>query len=249
MAPADEIESFLTNKTDYSYGISLLASVHKNIRLIHNLSKKETPTNWEKLIYELKKYIKSNPVKTTQHGKENLRTNENQEFSPESTRTKLSPIAKIYNKSIEIGAQKELLPSNSSSHNSHLAISKSALLDKVRENRMLLYRNRGHLHGRLHEAPTNEIRFELAKNIIAIQSDIEKINKDLSLIESGNIPRELVLDMMSGSQHKEYRNTQNYIVRYANYLKKDDLTDEKRKGYELKLEHYQSKIENFFANV
>jgi len=54
---------------------------------------------------------------------------------------------------------------------------------------------------------------------------------------------------MDAEQYKDYRNAQNYVVRYRNYLKKEDLSEEKRQSYQAKLEQYQTKIENFFSNV
>ena len=244
MAPVDEIQKFLTQKTDYSYGVHLLSKVIKNTRIIHHLIRKESEVNWQKLIYELEKYMKSipNPI---ENGKETEKPNQKNQTEPK--RDELSSRPEIYTQQIERREKKELSTIPTPSDSNHVASSISNLFHLVKKKQALLYRSRGHLHGRLHEARTNEIRKQLASDIIKIQSDIEAVNKDLKLIEEGSIPRELVLKMMNAEQYKAYRNYQNYVVRYKNYLKKGNLSEEKKASYQAKLSEYETKIENFFT--
>lgn len=248
MAPIDEITQFLTEKSEYSYGVSLLAQVIPNNRLIHNLMRKESELNWEKLIYELNKYLKNNPQKPRNHGKE--KNNEDKTtVRTKSTRVNTRSEPTIYAQQTESRKETELLviPSTARSHS--VANSKSLLLNKVKDKRILLYRSRGHLHGRMHEAPNDEVRGRLAGDIIAIQHEINAINEDLRLIGSGVIPKNAVLDYMTGEQYKEYRNFQNYVVRYKNYLKKENLTTDQIARYQAKLDEYVSKLENYFTHV
>jgi len=103
MAPTDEIRNFITHQTNYSYGVTLLSKVHKNKRLVYSLFKKESNKNWEKLIYEMKKYLK-NDVK---------HQNVNAEYQDEAIipiivkPNESYSIPKIHNQHIESGKKEE----------------------------------------------------------------------------------------------------------------------------------------------
>lgn len=246
MAPVNEIQEWLMQKTPYSYGVELLSQVHNNQRLIFTLMKKESSQNLEKVIYELDKWLFNN--KKTEYNE----IQENQELSTEtnpkdkSERNESEPVYTSSVESVEKRAPQKLPIIPHTNRDRNLANNRSVLLSKVKEKRILLYRERGHLHGRLHEAPDDDQRKDLAFKIIDIQKEIEGANKGLKLVEQGKKPKELVLKMMTGEEYKEYRNTQNYVVRYKNNLKKTDLTADEQKRYSDKLEEYQKKLDNFF---
>lgn len=249
MAPVDEIEHFITQKSDYSYGVYLLSQIHKNKRLIQTLLKKESNKNWEKLVYELQRHHE----RLRKHTENVEKT---KEFPHQPKKHESSAIPAIHVKSLEGRTPNEFQTSTSSAtdfdrsnspvfHNNSVA----HLIEKVKAKRIKLYRSRGHLHGRLHEARTKDIRKQLARDIIDIQKEIESVNKDLQLIEEGKLPKELVLKMMDGATALEYRNVQNYVVRYRNYLKKSNLTEDQKQRYQSKFEEYSTKLENYFKYV
>lgn len=244
----DQINNFLSAKTNYMYGVSLLSAYHPNKRLMAHLARLESQSNWEKLIYELEKILKQNNYVEENENVEN--TENNQSISAEfSARSQSSTESEVYNAPLENRAKKELhVVPFAVSNNNHPGGS-SRLLDKVLKKRVLLYRERGHFHGRLHESLNDNNRREIATKIINLQDDIDAINNDLRAIESGNVPRELVLKMMNANDYKSYRNYQTYVSKYSAHLKRDDLTDKQRTDYEAKLQEYSRKINNFFLNV
>lgn len=245
MAPVNEIREWLTQKSPYGYGVELLSQVHNNRRLILTLMRSENEINLEKVIYELDKWLyenhknEYNEIQIQQSPKE-------ERESCESKSSESEPSSAYNRQPVKEGAKKELPVISPSNRDRNLANNRNVLLGKVKDKRILLYRERGHLHGRLHEAPDDEHRKDLAFKIIDIQKEIDGANKDLKLIEQGKTPKELVLKMMSGEEYKDYRNTQNYVVRYTNNLKKEGLTADQQKRYSDKLEEYQTKLDNFF---
>lgn len=243
MAPIQEIQYWLTKKTPYSYGVDLLSQVINNQRLIFNLQRRATPKNLQKVEYELKKFIRDNP-KLVENAKE--QTTEKEFHSSESEG---DDIGSELESSIEpdyIRKTKELSTSSRSNRSNDLASDKHDLVSKVKQERALLYRQRGHFHGRLHESLSETDRFSLAKKIMKLQKEIDQVNADLELIEQGKTPRSILLKIMSAEDYKRYRNCQNYVVRYKNKLDDDKLSEEDRTRYQEKHDQYKSELESFF---
>ena len=239
MAPINEIEIWLTKKEPYSYGLELLSTVFKNHRLLSNLARKENAKNLDKVVYELKKYLRNNT--------DNEDSKQIQRIYPkESTRVDIDKKPKSNTQSPNIRAEKELSPVLSTNRNLDFSSDHSHILSSVKEKRVLLYRERGHLHGGMHEALSENSRLSFAKKIMKLQSEIDAINTDMKLVEKGETPRSIILKMMSGKQYKEYLNAQNYVVRYKGYLKKSDLSSEQIKNYQGKLKQYENKVESYF---
>lgn len=247
MAPVNEIREWLTQKTPYSYGVELLSQIHNNRRLIFSLMKKESAQNLEKVAYELDKWLYNNHKKEYNEIQEPQEHASEQSSQNESKGVKSQSINTSDFKSPEKREAKKLPFIPGTDRDRNLANNRGVLIAKVKEKQIKLYRERGHFHGRLHEAPDDNHRKELAFSIMDIQKDIDAVNKDLKLIEQGKTPKELVLKMMTGEEYKQYRNVQNYVVRYSNLLKKDSLTADEQKRYSAKLEEYDQQLKNFFS--
>ena len=113
---------------------------------------------------------------------------------------------------------------------------------KVIDKRNQLYRERGHLHGRLHEANTNESRKEIATEIITIQKTIDDLNRDLRLIETGEIPSKYIKTVATAEDYLEVRNAKMYIARYQKKL--SSCGPEEKNRYLKLIDKYQAKIKS-----
>ena len=119
----------------------------------------------------------------------------------------------------------------------------TSLKDRVLDERKALYLKRGHLHGRLHEAETDEQRFDLAKDLYIIQQKIDEYNRDLRQIEAGEIPTRYLATNATGAEVLRRRNLMIYIARAKKEL--PNITDEKKRKKKLgMLQEYETELAN-----
>lgn len=113
---------------------------------------------------------------------------------------------------------------------------------RILEDRKVLYRDRGHLHGRLHQAETNAQRYEIQKLMVAVQGKINKFNADLAKIDNGETPEKYLQATTTVESYKSRENYQKYIRRYKQKIA--SATDSVQiKKYQAKIEEYLKKLE------
>jgi hypothetical protein len=230
---SQEIQEFLTSNGDYGYGLSLLEQVSPNHPLINQLKQKESLLNRRYLETLLKKHTISNVKKEKsiknmgvgQHAQRNHRT--------ERTSVKL-PAVKVHKANNRTVVR---ATSNRDRSNTRLGIE----INKVLELRKDKYKLRGHLHGRLHAAKNKKTRYELASEIMTLQSEIDALNADLASLENGEFPKHIALKLMTAEDYKNYRNIQSYLARYRTQIESAKTLDAKNRA-QSHLKRYQDKL-------
>jgi hypothetical protein len=89
-----------------------------------------------------------------------------------------------------------------------------SLKESILEARKKLYRERGHLHGRLHEANNDQDRYVLARSLHDVQAKINQVNQDLRKVENGDPPTTYILNELDPAIYFRLRNVKQYISRY-----------------------------------
>ena len=121
-------------------------------------------------------------------------------------------------------------------------------IDETIRNRFLkewqmAYRERGHLHGRLHQAVTKNDRFLLAKLILKQQKEIDRLNEIKYQIDKGIIPGSYLKEVGTASEFVRCKNLKFYIQRYGRQLKTE--TDPKKQlKYKEKIAQFKKELEN-----
>lgn len=112
---------------------------------------------------------------------------------------------------------------------------------KMRDEWKALYRRRGHLHGRLHEAQTEQSRHEIAREIVSVQKQIDSLNLELENLKGGAIPLRFLEKTISAEAYKKIQNLKAYIRRDKFSLTGDVTTSERKKLLE-NIAKYEQKI-------
>lgn len=98
------------------------------------------------------------------------------------------------------------------------------------------YRQRGHLHGRLHEAVSDEVRYEIAKELMSIQKKINELNLLKAEFDKGIIPQKFLTEKLSAQTYTRIQRLRFYIQREEKKL----LSCKDSESIKI-----QSRIENF----
>jgi hypothetical protein len=118
----------------------------------------------------------------------------------------------------------------------------STFKEKFYEDWKLLYKQRGHLHGRLHEAATDNLRYEIAKEIMEVQHKIESMNKQKEEVDNGIVPHDYLKVSASAEVFSRVKNLKVYIQRETKKL--DQETDPaKRAKIENRIKKFNSELE------
>lgn len=117
-------------------------------------------------------------------------------------------------------------------------------LQSIEKLRAELYRKRGHLHGRLHEATTKNKRFLLARELQGVQKQIIQVNRDFKAAQEGNIPVKYLVKTEAESAALRLRTVKIYIARYQKQM--DEATTIKAKA---KAEKYLNKYLNELKQI
>lgn len=117
----------------------------------------------------------------------------------------------------------------------------TSLSVKLHSKRKELYRLRGHLHGQLHTASSDEERHSLAKKIMSSQSEIDELNRDLRMIEDGSTPSKYLKKDLSAEDFVTIKNLKIYISRYETKIQNCQNLSEKKK-YEELLEKHRTEL-------
>ena len=232
VAPIDEIVNFLTSRSDYSYGLQLLNKVHKNKRLVFNLSKKENHKNWDKLCYELKKFVIISGVSVTQVLSKEL---------PPEIKEKPSVELPTLESSKKIKDSSVITPVKNRQYPLLKDVNDEELLEKTKQKRIRLMRKRGSLHGALQEASKDERRYELAIELSELQKELDKCHK---AVKEGEITKDIVLENMSAQEHQKYKNLLSYVSKYKTKVN-SAKNDTERERAQKHLDNYQAELKAF----
>jgi hypothetical protein len=217
----EKLNSYLNGALSYYEACSIFGIVSKNKRISQNLMRDDSKKNREKLEYEIKKILKNSPQAVR------IDTEVLKYISEPLIQEK--PTIKQETKSISFS----LIAENKS----------SGIKNSILERRKELYRERGHFHGRMHEAETNEARYELAKSIMDIQPKIDSLNRDLKEIENGQLPSKYLKTEATAGEFRTVRNVKMYIARAKKKLLTETNPSEIEKLKSL-LESYNQKLKN-----
>lgn len=102
-----------------------------------------------------------------------------------------------------------------------------------------MYRERGHLHGRLHEVTTDEARYKLMQQLDAIQKKIDKILKGSAPAEDEKKANALAMSNVSAADFKRARNLKQYIQRAKKQLEENPANTTKLNA---KIAEWQSEL-------
>lgn len=212
----EAIESFLKGEQPYQVGCSLFLSITTNKHFALRLMATQSESHEKMLHAELTQYVQSQPGYW-----ERFVSEEVEEVEPQKQKVETS-YSFQEKKSVSTGSVKE----------------------SIETTRKEYYRERGHLHGRLHEAHTDEERYELAKQIMTLRTKIDAINRQLKEINAGDIPVDYLREKLTGEQYKEIQNLKKYIRRTTNELAKETSKSIRAK-LEQKLAEYNKKLSKY----
>lgn len=206
--------------------------------MVSFLSRKESTTNRRKLVYELTKLQQRyeeqeteapvSPVQTSQP-----KRSENGSISTENPK-----------QNITTNTNPNVSDRNSSNSDVNSSGASSGIKLKIEQTRIEKYRFRSHLHGKLHQCATDQDRYEIAKQIIALQPELRRLNKDLDEVNKGIIPSRYIQKTESASDYVKIKNLKLYISRYQSKIDKNAGTPEDVKKWTDKLNTYKTELEN-----
>lgn len=226
--------SFLNGELSYSVGVSIFLQCSTNKALQRFFLLPESPQRFEKLKYELQKITKQYEESTQTTVSNRERKDEPGAVNENSSSSSKRPA----NQDLQ-----ERISSDRYSYNSDNCSSSgiSALIEQEQKNS---YRKRGYLHGQLHNAKTNEERYELALEIITIQKRIDKLNQDRNSVLAGTIPGEYMRKDKTASDYLRIRNLKLYISRTNKQLESCESISQKQK-LEKKLIEFQTELNSY----
>lgn len=230
-----DISDYLTAPTSYGYGLILLKKTKCPESIVDYLKLYE---NKPRLLKELSIYLKSPKNEAT-------KTEETAaEIQPR--RDESDTVTESLSQYYASNGKEDGSDLYSSDSNLDLATDQSFLLEKLLQNRIILMRKRGHLHGRLHGAIDDATRYSIAKDLYRVQKDIDQCHADRNELLKGCIPRSIALESMSAKDYKKYRNIQSYISRYSSLLSDPDLSPEDKSNYSDLLNKYKEELKGYF---
>jgi len=215
-----QANNYLNGNLQYDVGVSIFMKLSKNLILARHFLQGYSAQREDKLKYELKKLTKQNE-QIQKPSTKPLRSRSN-EPDPITTHFSESPQKNIN--------QDGNHPSNSDRY-SNISSSDvdSGLISNLNQKRKELYRFRGHLHGQLHSAPTDESRYELAHQIMKTQSSIDVLNRDINSTTVGSIPSKYLKKDKTADEYVRIRNLKTYIARFEKKLEGCTTVEEKEK--------------------
>ncbi len=228
---------FLSNGgNDYDFGLSLYAQVDHKKALLRNLQSKSSEYNKRKLVYELDKYL--NSVNYIHEA-----TTKTQASKPEP---KTAHINAIHEDSRKHSKENDLLVHNRRNNPVH-SVDRTDFSDhlhltlqELTAERNLLYKQRDHLHPQLVLVDSDQKRFEIAREIQAVQPAVDRLNNKIKQIKAtGVIDEETAINQMSAVDYKTLQKYRSYIRRYKRLVKSSTTSAETTK-YQNHLEHYQA---------
>lgn len=240
MLLVDQIHAWLRKKTPYSYGVELLIKSNGATRLNKTLLFNATDANLSILVYELEKILLKNGVIFT----ENEEESQSNEF-PEPERTESHTELSNSTESIKKEPAIQFSPRITADHHLDSPVPSLDIVTRLKSELKSYYRERGHYHGALHAAKDDDERYSVAKQLMKVQSNIDKVYGDLEKIEKGTIPKNQILKELSAEQYKRITNLKTYVARYKRMLATEQDAGAKA-AHQKKLNDYQSELNTYY---
>jgi len=221
----NQANKYLNGDLSYDEGISIFSQLSRNKFLIRVLSSKPTPAKERKLHHEISQLTKR--YETSTKNSKPAQTN----VAEGSTGTKpvdATQLTEETNKDFP-----------SSDRHSYISDSDAdpGLKTGIELKRKELYRLRGHLHGSLHKAVSDQDRYTIALKIMDTQQEIDSVNKDLRSIDAGHIPSKYLKQDKTADQFVQIRNAKMYISRFEKKVQSAKTIDERNKYQEILDKH------------
>lgn len=108
----------------------------------------------------------------------------------------------------------------------------------------IAYRERGHLHGRLHQSVTKKDRFILAKLILKQQKEIDRLNVIKFQLDQGIVPGNYLKEVGTAAEYVRIKNLKYYIQRYERKLKTESDPNRQLK-YKTKIANFKKELETY----
>lgn len=234
---------------DYDFGMSLLRKVCKNKSLINSLSIKENQSNYQKLNYELNKYLNSISYEIILETEITRRPGEKD--------ASLSTEASQYDTShegdqqpIKTGAGSVLsTDTNQHSSNGDHDISSDLLLkvESIKLERNKLYGQRDYYHPQLLIVKTVEGRLEIAQKVLSFQPKIDLFNIEIAeILKTGKLPVLTAEKALSMKDYKRLKLVETYLTRYQRKIKNSTKIEDTLKA-ETQLERYKTEKEQILS--
>lgn len=216
---------FLNGELSYNVGVSVFLQLSRNSnlkRLFLLPHSEEREIQLRKQLHEITKQYEAEQQYTK---------------SKSSNDDKASERLRIANESQEF----HNIEKNNSRSDRHSYLSNDTpvpgLDSKLQKQRKDLYRKRGYYHAQLHNARTDSERHQLAISVMDTQDEINKLNKDLKLIEAGSIPSKYLKKDKTADEFVRIKNLKMYISRFEKKIEKCTSLSEKNKLESLLAKH------------
>lgn len=217
----NKAKSYLNGDLSYTEGISVFIQLTRNKQLIKFLTGPYSVAREQKLKYELSKFTKHNEKST--------------KITVQSRSSEPDPIIENQHKPVQKTPTKtEHNPVRSNPNHHYPGDSFSvSVVGRIEAERKEKYRERGHQHGRLHEAISDESRKGIALQILDVQSEIDQLNRELKEAKQGNIPPRFAKKSLSAEQYIKIRNLKQYIARYKKQIEQAETVQRRKQLEEL----------------
>jgi hypothetical protein len=226
-----QMGKYLNGELSYTVGVSVFLQLSTNPNLNRYFLLPHSPEREDKLKYELQKITKQYEEQESIQGNTSNDEHTSAEicaFPPEQT--------------VQIFKNTDRYTIDDSSNTDSSV--RSGLISQLEQEQKNCYRKRGHLHGQLHAAKTDQERYELALDIINLQKRIDKLNQDRNSVNNGSIPGEYMRKDRTASEFQRIRNLKHYISRIQKQLSECSSINQKNK-LEAKLSAYQKELNSF----
>jgi len=222
----EKIKQWINGDLTYKEAVSIFLELSTNKHLSRILFASENKYNREKLTSELKKILSSY---------------EQKQNALQSRPSVIDSVSKNISTSSQENINQNVLDSVRTSNyprsNDHTSI-----FNSIVEKRKEAYRKRGHYHGQLHNAKSDQERFALAKEIYLIQKDLIEINESYHQALNGNIPISHTKQINADVEKVlKIQNLKIYVNRYNNLISK--TKDQKKiENYKKTLKKHSDEI-------
>lgn len=216
-----ELEQFLLNPFDYDRGVELFKKHINNPFLLKIIEKGESSATRNYIETALRDVIRKSDehkIKTKQNSLPQRRENDTRAKYESQFGNDLRNVTKN---------TAPLSRQHSSPNHSNSA---PVLLGNIGVVRKQAYNQRGHFHGMLHAAKTNEERYAYACEIISLQKRIDTLNEDLRKMQQNKLPTKTALQYMTAEQYKHYNSLIESLRRYEK-LKREAKTEAESDKY------------------
>lgn len=224
-----QVNKYLKGELPFDVGVRLFISLSKNKSLARHFSLSYSKEREQKLKYELQKYTKQYEAPSKL---QSFKQNNDIKSSTGNEPADATLLTKASNKDIPVSDRFTYFSSSNDV---------PGLESKLHKQRKDLYRQRGHYHGKLHNATTDDERHQLAIRIMDSQDQINKLNRDIRLIEAGSVPSKYLKKDKTADEFVRIKNLKMYISRFEKKIESCTSLSEKAK-HEAILEKHKAEL-------